>query len=112
VTYIKRNAAGDIMSAQTTQIEEGEQWVEDNNPELLDFLKAKEDKHPIQQFLVGTDFEMVRVIEDLIDLLVAKQVFVFTELPVAVQSKLNARKELRKDLNPLETLIGDSDDIF
>jgi hypothetical protein len=41
-----------------------------------------------------------------------RQIFIFTELPEAVQAKLNARKQLRKDMNSLENLINDDDAIF
>jgi len=102
---------GVIISAEAVQTNEDEQWVADEDIELLSFFKNIE-KQPTKQSLVGTDVEMVRVIEDLIDLLIEKQVFVFTELPNAVQEKLNARKQLRKEMNPLEMLIGASDDIF
>jgi hypothetical protein len=45
--------------------------------------------------LVKTDTGMARVIEDLIDLLVAKRAIKFDELPMAAQDKIATRKSLR-----------------
>jgi len=74
-------------------------------------LKEQGMKH-IKDSLTGSDSDMVRVIEDLIDLLIQKQVFVYTELPEAVQKKLHTRRKLRDEINPLESLINESDEIF
>ena len=58
--------------------------------------------------LVESDQSTVRVLEDVIDLLIQKNVILFTELPEAAQAKLMARRGLRKSLNPL-TLMGSDD---
>ena len=110
--YVKRNEKGEIVDIHDAQTEACEQWVEAGNPEVLSFLQGVETKGQAKKALTTTDQEMVRVVEDLIDLLMEKQVFIFTELPEAVQSKLNARKKLRKEMNSLEDLIKDDDEIF
>jgi len=79
-------------------------FLETNTQALLSFKSKTAGK--------TKDDEMIRVIDDLIGLLVEKQVFVFTELPEAVQVKLNVRSTMRSDINPLENLISESDDIF
>jgi hypothetical protein len=48
--------------------------------------------------LAHTDSGMPRIIEDLIDLLVAKGTITLADLPLAVRDKLAARKELRAKL--------------
>jgi len=112
MSYIKRNREGEILGVQDEEDKHHTEYLKSDNPELQDFLKQKEDSGQIRESLSGSDAEMVRVIDDLIHLLVAKQVFVFTELPEAVQSKLNSRSKMRTEINPLEDLIGDSDAIF
>jgi hypothetical protein len=66
----------------------------------------------VKQALSATDNDMVRVIDDLVDLLVANQVLIFTELPERVQTKLLARKQLRKDVNALQNLMIDDEGLF
>lgn len=101
--YVKRNKQGAIVAVHDTPIDDDYQWIEANELEVS--AQAKE-------ALTSTDQEMVRVVEDLIDLLMAKQIFVFTELPEAVQAKLNSRKRLREDINSLAILVKDDDALF
>lgn len=54
------------------------------------------------------DYEFIRVVEDLIDVLILKGVLRITDLPPGAQRKLNARKDLRGKLRgALELLDGD-----
>jgi hypothetical protein len=110
--YISRNGQGEIVELHDSPIENGDQWMEANNPEVLAFLKRIERTDQVKHILTSTDHDMLRVVEDLIDLLMEKQMFTYTELPEAVQLKLNARKQLRKDMNMLGGLINDDDTIF
>ncbi|KQW65835.1 hypothetical protein ASC67_14680 [Methylibium sp. Root1272] len=57
------------------------------------------------------DADVVRVLEDLIDVLIARQVLRITDLPVQAQEKLYARKSFR-DRKPAQALrlYGDEDD--
>ncbi len=73
---------------------------------------SNDEKDKALDALNSTDSEMLRIVEDLIDVLMEKQIFVFTELPEAVQAKINVRKQLRKDMGSLDGLINDDDSIF
>jgi len=66
----------------------------------------------LRESLNISDAAMARVLEDVIDLLMEKQVFNFTELPEVVQHKLNTRRKLRHDVSVLSDLIADDDDIL
>ena len=110
--YVRRNEKDEIVEIDDKQTDARDQWIEADNPDVLAFLQEGGTTGQAKKALTTTDQEMVRVVEDLIDLLMEKQVFVFTELPEAVQSKLNARKKLRKEVNSLEDLIKDDDEIF
>lgn len=77
-------------------------------------LKFLEDADPaaVQDAIRDSDAEFARVTEDLIHLLVRKQVILFTELPEIVQKKLLAREQLRARLNPAQpSLISEDDTI-
>jgi len=89
----------------------GDEWLDVDHPEVAVFLqKVPSDK--AREALSATDNDMVRVIDDLVDLLVANQVLIFTELPERVQTKLLARKQLRKDVNALQNLMIDDEGLF
>ncbi|PCH56133.1 MAG: hypothetical protein COC15_03645, partial [Legionellales bacterium] len=88
------------------------EWLELNTPDVEVFLQYSANEVELKQSLVSSDGDMVRVVEDLVDMLMEKQVFVFTELPEAVQTKLNARKRLRRDVNEISNLIGEDDNVL
>jgi hypothetical protein len=54
----------------------------------------------------------VRVLEDVIDLLVEKGVFRFTDLPAPAQEKLLSRRSLRSSLRGLNLLGEEGDGLF
>jgi len=62
----------------------------------LDLLIGSQD---VYQALQKSDADIARVTEDLIYLLVQKNIILFTELPEAVQAKLLSREKLRDELS-------------
>lgn len=80
------------------------------------------DEHPdIQRFLGGkggtagfneADAEFVRVLEDLIDTLIMKNVIRHTDLPDAAQRKLMLRKGLRNRMQGALNLLGGDERIL
>lgn len=112
--YITRNAAGDITALHQTPNEQATEWLDITDHEVTAYTQRQATHQHAQakQALSSSDADMVRVIEDVIDLLIAKQVFIYTELPEAVQQKLKARRALRHSLNDLSNLIEDDPGIF
>lgn len=108
--FVRRNAGGAIAQLFDAADQDGE-WLDADHPDVLAFVKQLSNQQA-RQALSDTDNEMVRVIDDLVDLLVAKQVLIFTELPERVQSKLLARKQLRKDVNTLQSPMVDDEALF
>jgi len=60
--------------------------------------------------LSQTDTSLVRVLEDLIDVLITRGVIQFTDLPEAAQAKLLERRETRASLNDRLQLFPTGDD--
>lgn len=110
--YIKRNEQGDVVQLLDAPNGGDTQWLEANDPAVQTFLQQATQKDELKGSLASSDEGMVRVVEDLIDLLMEKQLFIFTELPEAVQDKLNARKKLRDKVSAISNLIGEDDDIL
>ncbi|ORU94310.1 MAG: hypothetical protein A6F70_08285 [Cycloclasticus sp. symbiont of Bathymodiolus heckerae] len=110
--YINRNKQGDIEKLLDVPAGENCQWLEANDPDVLAFVQKVTQSDHLKGSLASSDSEMVRVVEDLVDMLMEKQVFVFTELPEAVQSKLNERRKLRHQVNEISNLIGEDDNIL
>lgn len=60
--------------------------------------------------LSHTDTGLVRVLEDLIDILIGKGLLQFTDLPEPAQNKLLARRLTREQLNHALKLLSGEDD--
>lgn len=66
--------------------------------------------HDPSKALSDTDTSLVRVLEDLIDVLITRGVIQFTDLPEAAQAKLLERRETRASLSDrLDLMTPDSD---
>lgn len=104
--YITRGADGRI-AALSTHVQEGQGWEEigDDSPELRAFIDGLAGANNAFE---TSDMKMIRAIEDVIDLLISKNVICITDLPVAVQSRLMERRSLRHSLNALN-LIGEDE---
>ena len=108
MAYVLKNALGTVIAASASE-SPGEGWVfvEDNAREYLGFLEeslARND--PFRE----SDIHLARVLEDLIDLLVERNVIRYTDLPLPAQQRLNDRQSLRKKTQ-LSNLLDDSNHI-
>lgn len=110
--YVSRNEQGEVIGVRDAPSEQSNEWLDVGDTEILEFLKRIQTTEQAKQALSETDSEMIRVIEDLVDLLISKNVFNFTDLPEVVQAKLGARKQIRQEMNSLQNLVGDDDAIF
>lgn len=60
--------------------------------------------------LKASDGQMARVTEDLVSLLIEKNIILFTDLPNSVQQKLLHRESLREQLrDPVVSIVSESD---
>jgi len=70
------------------------------------------DDPEVQAFLRDLDVDLVRVLEDVIDLLIARGVFRFTDLPPSAQEKLMFRKDLRAHWQSVPDPLGEDEGLF
>ncbi len=103
--YIKRDEHGRIVMVD---LEPGEGLLEvsANSPEMIEFMKGMGME---QGSLQQSDMRLVRVLEDLVDLLIARDVIRFTDLPQAAQEKLLERRSMRQSLGALNLLSGSNE---
>lgn len=90
----------------------GREETRADDPAVIAFLASADASDGALQYLVSTDEALPRVIEDLVNLLVEKNVIMFTELPDAVQRKLEIRSQARENLRGGSVLVVDPDDIL
>jgi hypothetical protein len=98
--YAIRNLDGSLLSISRVPAP-GSSAVEDSSPEIQAFLGSK----PSDASFDAVDAGFVRVLEDLIDTLISKNIIRHTDLPPAAQTKLLLRKGLRNSISGALNLI-------
>ena len=111
--YIQRDTDGKIAGVSETQSGNMLEWVDEGSRELsaflLDRVLGKETANPqTVRALSESDLTMIRVVEDVVDLLIEQNLLRFTDLPAPAQEKLMQRRTLRESINPLG-LMSDED---
>lgn len=105
--FVKRDSEGRISAVSREPLAGFEEELKADSAELVALLAAQGGGDSRQQELTETDLELVRVIEDLIDLLIDRGVITFTDLPEAAQEKLSKRQSLRLQHRGLNLLDDD-----
>jgi hypothetical protein len=117
--FIQRDATGAITALFREQSPEASDYLPPSHAEVQAFIGAiagdtgeafstaqPEKRHD----LVTSDLEMIRVYEDLVDILISKHVVVLTDFPQAAQEKLMRRKRLRSSFSSLTEALSSEDE--
>lgn len=103
--FVSRDVKGRIIAASPESMTGVSEPIAADDPELRAFIETISGG-PSE--LEVSDRKLIRAIEDVVDLLISKNIICITDLPPAVQSKLLERRSLRHSLNALN-LIGEDD---
>jgi hypothetical protein len=112
MAYITRNTSGEINAFYETQQSAQQEYVSIDDLELIEFIKLSASHTEAKSALTISDIELVRVLEDLINTLINKNVIHFTDLPLAAQSKLSNRENIRGHLTSLDNLMADDEGLL
>lgn len=105
--YIRRDTHGRIVAVEL-EATAGLEEIPAGSAELADFVRRMgTEANSLEQ----SDMRLVRVLEDLIELLIARDVIRFTDLPQPAQEKLLERRNLRQSLGALDLLGGANETI-
>lgn len=108
--YAIRNEKGEIIALTASPNKEGDVPVTFSDPDVLGFLNRETSGHdPQKKFheMLAQDFQRIRIVEDLIDLLTAKGIILFSELPVAAQEKILRQKTRREEMDQTNDILVD-----
>jgi hypothetical protein len=105
--YVERDGAGNIIALHNKPEPGIHEQKSIMDEEILGFLNRSVDTDPWVQLLSLSDISIIRILEDLIDLLIHKNVILFTELPEAAQAKINERKQVREKIGPEQLMVDD-----
>ncbi len=101
MVYVKRGLDGHIMAVSWEEQPDGWESLPLDAPELIAFTSVLASG---QEKLATTDLDLVRVLEDFIDLLLERDLIRFTDFPEAAQKKLLARRSIRSSIRSLQLL--------
>lgn len=102
--HVLKSPDGAIESV-SRHAQPGSEPMDENAPEIQRFFKATATDPGFD----AVDAGFVRVLEDLIDTLILKNVIHQTDLPPAAQKKLMVRKGLRSRIHGALNLLGSDD---
>ena len=115
--FIKRDANGEVVALFREQNAEAGDYLPPHHPEVQAFVGSPDAANghasgqpEMRHDLVSSDLEMIRVYEDLIDILIGRHVVVLTDFPQAAQEKLMRRKRLRSSFSTLTEALSVEDD--
>lgn len=105
--FVRRDASGLIESLHRQAAADAAEFLADDHAEVQAFVGRRPDA---DEGFGRLDADFVRVIEDVIDTLIVKNVINITDLPAEAQAKLFARKSFRERVsrNPLR-LFGEGE---
>lgn len=133
--YVQRNASGLISAIFLESREHAEEFLPNDHPDIQNFfggilpqsnrgkpapfrvdpetgfICVDEAGEPTRcgNWIPDSDVALIRVIEDIIDALIDKNVIMFTDLPEAARAKILSRKNARERLH-FPDLGGEGED--
>ena len=105
--FIERDASRKIVAIRQGQMKPGLEPVSLLDEEVLAFFRSSGELELLSQLLALSDTSIIRVLEDLIDLLIDKKIILFTELPKEAQEKIQSRKRLRTKIGSDDLMVDD-----
>jgi hypothetical protein len=106
--YVARDSEGRISELHPMPLDNVREALPADHPEVLQFIHERWRQNELHEL----DRDFVRVIEDTIELLIAKDLILFTDLPAKVQEKLLRRKEVRQSRHFEGNFGSGGDDII
>lgn len=104
MVYVKRDAAGAVVAVSKEPIAGFETPEVQGSKEFDAFLTSVAGSE-----FQNSDLDFIRVLDDVIDLLISKNIILFTELPAAVQEKYAKRAAMRERRREALNLLEDGD---
>jgi len=106
--FVRRDPQGLLISLHRQPEGETLEWLAGDDPQVLAFMSGQAPSEAFDRL----DADFIRVLEDLIDVLIRRQVINVTDLPAAAQHKLYSRKGHRMPTALSElNLLGEAAEI-
>jgi hypothetical protein len=95
--YARRDADGQISSLHREPVVDASELLPEDHPDVLAFIGGHATgEEGAQERFARLDADFVRVLEDVIDALINRNLINITDLPAEAQAKLFSRKSFRE----------------
>lgn len=105
--YVSRDENGNIVGIYRSPLNGASEELAAEDPEIIQFLSDAGSSEQLKWELFVSDLLMGRLVEDLVDVLIDKNVMTVTDLPAGAQRKLMRRRHLRKKMQATDGLLTD-----
>lgn len=105
--FIERDSKGKIVALRQAEPGEDREPASILDEEVMAFLQDSGEIDVLGQMLALSDSSIIRVLEDLIDLLITKKLILLTDLPLEAQEKIRERKRVRSKLQDDDIMVDD-----
>jgi len=105
--YAERDANGVIVAIRKITGGSAREKERLSCTELAEFLSGSEAMLPFENLLTQLDTGAIRILDDLIDLLVQKNLIIFSDLPEEARQKLYERKRVRQKMQGQQLIEDD-----
>lgn len=105
--YVERARDGKITALYSSPRPDAGEQKSVMDEEILDFLHKTVSADSRKMLLALSDMGIIRLLEDLIDLLIQKNVIIFTELPEQARERITERKRLRETVASQDLMVDD-----
>ena len=102
--FVERGQDGRIIALYNAPHPAAQEQKPLMDEEVLTFFNTTESWKELISF---SDLATIRIIEDLIDILVRKNLIQFTELPEHAQQRLEERKHMREKITTQDLLVDE-----
>ncbi|WLH79672.1 tryptophan synthase subunit beta [Pseudomonas sp. FP2335] len=106
--YVQRDQNNALVRVEAQAYAEATETLPADHHEIQAWFAGDEIENSLKQ-LKSSDLEMIRVLDDLIQVLTSKGVIRITDLPPAAQAKFLERTQARAALGGLSELINDDE---
>lgn len=103
--YIERDQDGEIIGLRNNPSAQTSEKKSVTDEEVLNFLNKKIGDESYSQLLSLSDVGIIRILEDLVELLIKKNILLLTDLPTEAQEKIRERKILRDKMYNQDIMV-------
>jgi hypothetical protein len=113
--YVQRDTSGRISAIFQKPRKDAEEFLSNDHPDIQSFfggIVPQIGKNQGSDQLTGSDFQLIRVIEDIVDTLISKNIITLTDLPLQAREKIMQRKSTRERIFSSSDIIESEDKLF